>query len=116
VKLLFDENLSPRLIELLRSSYPDSQHVDPLGLRGQPDRAIWDHARQHGLTIVSKDNDFRQLSFLYGPPPKVIWLVVANAGTATVAGLLLDRIEVVREYLVDPEAGLLVLELNPLRV
>lgn len=46
-----------------------------------PDLQIWQYALEHGLTIVSKDNDFRQLSFLYGPPPKVIWLSVGNAGT-----------------------------------
>jgi len=34
------------------------------------DRDIWDHARQAGLVIVSKDNDFQQMSFVFGAPPK----------------------------------------------
>lgn len=41
----------------------------------------WDYAGFHGFVIVSKDNDFRQLSFLKGPPPKVVWLSIGNAGT-----------------------------------
>jgi predicted nuclease of predicted toxin-antitoxin system len=111
MRLLFDENLSPRLVGLLASAYPGSQHVDSIGLRGQPDRAIRDYAREHSLIIVSKDNDFRQLSFLLGPPPKVIWLAVGNAGTQAIARLLLTRLETVREYWDDRKAGLLVLEL-----
>jgi predicted nuclease of predicted toxin-antitoxin system len=38
--------------------------------------------------VVSKDNDFRQRSFLRGAPPKVVWLSVGNAGTARIADLL----------------------------
>lgn len=34
--------------------------------------------------VVSKDSDFRQLAFLFGPPPKVMWLRVGNASTARV--------------------------------
>ncbi len=37
VKLLFDENLSPRLVELLQEVYPESQHVHDLGLGGVDD-------------------------------------------------------------------------------
>ena len=34
MKLLFDENLSPRLVHALESEYPNSAHVRALGLRG----------------------------------------------------------------------------------
>ncbi|MGH8729532.1 MAG: DUF5615 family PIN-like protein [Burkholderiales bacterium] len=70
--------------------FPDSQHVDGAGLRGQPDTAVWQHARQYGFAIVSKDDDFRQLSFLHGAPPKVIWLSVGNAGTNAILTCLLS--------------------------
>ncbi len=69
MRLLLDENLSPRLVELLSAAYPGSEHVGAAGLRAQPDQAVWDYARTHSLIIVSKDNDFRQLSFLVGAPP-----------------------------------------------
>lgn len=113
MKLLFDENLSPRLVALLHSEYPDSQHVDLAGLCGSPDARVWQYAKEHGLTIVSKDNDFRQMSFLHGPPPKVVWHSVGNAGTKVVARLLRGRADVLRGFLEVPEEGLLVLEMLP---
>ena len=113
MSLLFDENLSARLIHLLRVPYPGSTHVDTVSLGGQPDEVIWEYAGREGLAIVSKDNDFRQLSFLFGPPPKVIWLSVGNAGTEVIASLLEARRQTVDAFLNDPEEGLLVIELLP---
>jgi predicted nuclease of predicted toxin-antitoxin system len=52
------------------------------------DSHVWNYARDNAFVIVSKDNDFRQRSFLDGAPPKVIWLSVGNAGTHTIADLL----------------------------
>ena len=81
MKLLFDENLGPRLVRQLARHFPGSTHLDAIGLHGKPDAEIWTYAREHGFVIVSKDDDFRQLSFLHGAPPKVVWLSVGNAGT-----------------------------------
>ena len=112
MSLLLDENLSPTLLDRLRPIFPGIQHVDLAGLRGQVDHTIWDFARDHGLAIVSKDNDFRQLAFLYGPPPKVIWLAVGNAGTAAIGRLLEERAGAIHDFLVAPDEALLVLELD----
>ena len=57
MKLLFDQNLSPRLPAQFADEFPDSAHVDPLGLIAADDDAVWNHARQHGLAIVTKDED-----------------------------------------------------------
>jgi predicted nuclease of predicted toxin-antitoxin system len=110
VKLLLDENLSSRLLELLAADFADSTHVERLGMRGASDAAIWAYAREHGYTIVSKDNDFRQQAFLHGPPPKVVWLSVGNAGTAAIAHLIRSHAETVRTFGADPEQSLLILE------
>ena len=88
MKLLFDENLSPRLCRLLADVYPGSAHVRDIGLRGADDERICSYARDYGFTVVSKDNDFRQRGFLRGAPPKVVWLSVGNAGTTRIADLL----------------------------
>ena len=37
MKLLLDENLSPRLLRKLESAYPGSEHVQGLGLQGRDD-------------------------------------------------------------------------------
>lgn len=110
MKLLFDENLSPKLVSILADEFPDSSHIELLGMRGATDRAVWDHAGEHGFTIVSKDNDFRQRAFLDGPPPKTIWLAVGNANTQQIAGLLRQRIERIESFVANAEEGLLVLD------
>lgn len=107
MKLLLDENLSHKLIPQLSQAFPGTSHVDTVGLHGQPDGAIWEYAAQHGFVVVSKDDDFRQLSFLQGPPPKIIWLVVGNAGSATIADLLLKSLELITAFVDRPEDALL---------
>lgn len=78
MKLLFDENLSPKLPRLLAAKFPDSKHVRDLGLKGQPDGEIWQFAGSQGLVIVSKDKDFYERAILFGAPPKFIWLALGN--------------------------------------
>ena len=72
MKLLFDENLSPKLPRLLAELFPGSTHVRDCGLTGQSDEDIWRYAIANGFIIVSKDADFHQRTLLYGPPPKLV--------------------------------------------
>jgi predicted nuclease of predicted toxin-antitoxin system len=88
MKLLFDQNLSPRLVHRLADIYADSVHIREVGLRDADDAVIWDYAKLHGFTIVSKDSDFQQRSLLYGSPPKFIWLRVGNCPVKTIEDLL----------------------------
>jgi predicted nuclease of predicted toxin-antitoxin system len=88
MKLLFDQNLSPRLPRLLADLYPDSVHVREVGLRQADDADVWEYAKQEGFVIVSKDSDFQQRSLLYGSPPKFIWLRVGNCPVKTIEDLL----------------------------
>ena len=78
MKLLLDENLSPKLPRLLAALFPGSAHVRECGLLGKTDEDVWEYARANGFTIVSKDSDFQQRSLLYGHPPKLVWLRVGN--------------------------------------
>jgi predicted nuclease of predicted toxin-antitoxin system len=110
VKLLLDENLSFRLGAQLASAFPGSAHVDSVGLHAQADSAIWNFARGNGFAIVSKDDDFRQLSFLHGAPPKVIWLSVGNATTDTILRILNDKSPTIEAFDNDPVESLLILE------
>lgn len=110
--LLFDENLSSRLTGLLSSDFPDSRHVEAEGLKARPDREIWEFAGAKAWVIVSKDNDFRQLAFLLGAPPKVVQLRVGNAGTVRIAALLRGSRSRIEQFAADPEESLLVLSLG----
>jgi predicted nuclease of predicted toxin-antitoxin system len=112
VKLLFDENVSPKLPQVLANEYPGSVHVTSVGLRGADDQPIWDYARAQGFAIVSKDTDFRERSFVEGFPPKVIWLDVGNAGTAMIADLLRRERQRVEAFEQQAETSFLILSLG----
>jgi predicted nuclease of predicted toxin-antitoxin system len=107
--LLLDENLAARLAGDLADLYPGSLHVGGRGLAGGSDRAIWQHARDHGLVIVTKDEDFQRLSVLHGAPPKVIWIRLGNCSTADVAQLLTERRSEIARFIADEEPAFLAL-------
>ena len=109
MKLLFDENLSPKLVTLLSDCFPASVHVRDVGLASAADPIVWQYAIKHGLTIVSKDEDFHHLSFLRGAPPKVIGIHTGNSSTKLVAQLLRDRIKQVEAFELDETAAFLAL-------
>lgn len=109
MKLLLDQNLSHRLCALLAHSFPSTAHVRGYGSQSAADEAIWAFAREHGYTIVSKDEDFHQRSFLYGHPPKVVWLRVGNCSTDQIAAILHRHEEGLRAFEADPEASFLIL-------
>jgi len=98
VRLLFDENLSPRLPGLLAEIYPGSEHVQNCGLSRASDTGVWEYAKTHGFTIVSKDSDFQERSILWGSPPKVIWLRTRNCKSADVAELLRNARAIVEQF------------------
>jgi predicted nuclease of predicted toxin-antitoxin system len=109
VKLLFDQNLSRHLVRQLAVEYPESRHVTDVDLDTATDAEIWSWAGEHGFVIVSKDSDFRQLAFLYGPPPKAIWLRMGNASTLDIFNVLRDHLEVVEHFEATEDEALLVL-------
>jgi len=109
VKLLFDENLSPRLVGGLTDVFPGSVHVRDIGLARATDAAIWAYAREHDFTIVSKDSDFHQVSFLRGPPPKVIWIRRGNCTTTDIETLLRFNRTGIRAFVSESGAAFLAL-------
>ena len=70
------------------------------------------HAGAEGFVVVSKDADFRQLAFLHGPPPKVVWLRVGNVSTDAIHELLAASVDVLRAFDSSEEEALLVLDGN----
>jgi len=107
--LLLDQNLSAQLLLDLSSAFPGSAHVRELGLAEADDEAIWRHAARHGFTILTKDADFHQMSFLRGAPPKVIWIRLGNASTESLRTLLRSRTADLLSFGDDPETALLTL-------
>jgi len=63
-----------------------------------------------GITVVSKDSDFHQMSLLYGHPPKGVWLRCGNVPIGTIAHLLREHQAAMRRFHAVPDAAFLVLE------
>jgi predicted nuclease of predicted toxin-antitoxin system len=107
VKLLFDQNLSPRLATRLQDLFPNSSHVFWVGLDQAEDVEVWEYARQNGYLVVTKDVDFSELSTLQGFPPKVIWLQLGNCTTGQVERLLRLHYEAIRQLTESESIGIL---------
>lgn len=73
-QFLIDANLPSRLVLW---NHPDFElvvnHCD-----SWPDSVVWEYARVHNLTIVTKDADFSERIMLSEPPPRVVLLKVGN--------------------------------------
>jgi predicted nuclease of predicted toxin-antitoxin system len=110
MKLLFDHNLSPRLIERIKDIYPNASHVSLLSMDQASDEAIWLYAKTNEYIIVTKDSDFNDLSILIGFPPKVIWIQIGNCTTSDIEILLRNYYEVIVEFESDYNSGILLLE------
>ncbi len=57
MKLLYDQNLSFKLVSNLKDLYPDSVHVREIGFARATDLAIWGYAAENDFVVVSKDDD-----------------------------------------------------------
>jgi predicted nuclease of predicted toxin-antitoxin system len=112
LKLLLDENLSPRLIASISDLYPGSAHVEECGLVNTPDDKVWDYAGENGFAIVTKDSDFSELSVLRGSPPKVIWLRIGNCTTVRAGFLLRDAFSRIQDFLNAEDENCLVISLQ----
>ena len=101
MKLLFDQNISFKIVSKLKDMYSEARQVRELGLENSTDREIWEYAKRNDYTVVTFDADFYDMSNLYGHPPKIIWLRTGNRRTSDLAKLLIDRSVIIQEFLTD---------------
>jgi predicted nuclease of predicted toxin-antitoxin system len=109
MKLLFDENLSPKLPNRLGDIFPNSLHVRDIGMKATIDPIVWDHAKNNDFIIVSKDADMHDLSLVFGNPPKVIWLRLGNCSTLQVENVLRRDFNAIKLFYEDDILSLLAL-------
>lgn len=112
MNLPFDQNLSFELVESLIDLFPGSTHVGAAGLSRSPDPEIWIYAASHDFMIVSKDDDFRQLSMLRGAPPRVVWLQVGNCSTSQIEQLLRRRYPAIESFSRSAEPTFLIVRMD----
>jgi len=107
VKLLLDENLSPRLARRINDLFDGSIHVRSVGSKQTPDREIWDFARLNGFAILTADADFQDLAVSFGHPPKIIVLKGCDYGNAMAEALIRSPAIRVAHFLADEERAVL---------
>lgn len=110
MKLLFDQNLSRKLVNRLADIFPESSHVQFHGLAEKTDTEIWEFAKLNDFCIVTQDADFAERSRLYGSPPKVMWLRCGNVPTYKVEELIRMGSEAIQELWVNTDLHCLELQ------
>lgn len=112
MKLLFDQNISFRIIKKLEKFFPNANQVRSCGLENKTDIEIWKFAKDNDYSIVTYDADFYDLTILKGHPPKVIWLRTGNTSTNFLADPLIKNQDVINNFLKSKDwAGIGCLEL-----
>jgi predicted nuclease of predicted toxin-antitoxin system len=99
VKLLFDQNISFRIISKIIVDFPDAKQVRHLGIENYSDTEIWKYAKENDFTIITFDADFYDLSNLKGHPPKIIWLRFGNTKTDFLAGIINLRNSIIKDFM-----------------
>jgi predicted nuclease of predicted toxin-antitoxin system len=107
MKLLFDQNISFRILKTLPDVFEGSSHVVKEGLKNSSDLEIWEYARLHDFIIVTQDSDFNDLFLLKGFLPKILWFQTGNVGTYELSLILNNRLIEIVDFTRDEGLGCL---------
>ena len=110
MKLLFDENISYRIVKKVQKFFPESTHVNLHSLSAVNDESVWVFAKNHKFTIVTNDSDFNDFSLIWGFPPKIIWLRTGNTYTQHIVDILIEKKKIIDKFINDEENGVLIFE------
>ena len=99
MKLLFDQNISFRLIERISNLYPDAKQVRELGLENVTDNEILEFAKKNDYSIATFDSDFCDLNILKGFPPKIIWIRTGNTTTKNLEIIMKNKYERIKSFM-----------------
>jgi predicted nuclease of predicted toxin-antitoxin system len=99
MRLLFDQNISFRILKMIENDFPEAKQVRELGLDNKSDLGIWNFAKANHLTIVTFDADFFDLTVLKGHPPKIIWIRSGNTSTAFLAELIIRNKDTIQRFI-----------------
>lgn len=112
MNLLFDQNISPKIVKQLAGLFPDAKQVRHVGLEDAPDILIFEFARKNNFAIVTFDSDYVDLHVVKGMPPKIIWMRTGNLTTKFVADLLISNVELIKRFLKSDQVEDGILEIN----
>jgi predicted nuclease of predicted toxin-antitoxin system len=117
MKILFDQNISHRVISKISDAFPEIRqiiHVKDVGLFEANDFIIWEYAKNNDYCIITQDDDFTKLYLLKGYPPKIIWLRAGNVSNDVIAETLIDRKKWIIQFLIEDKSSIGLLEIYKL--
>jgi predicted nuclease of predicted toxin-antitoxin system len=101
VKLLFDQNISHRVVSKLLNDFPDARHVRDFNMQFATDIEIWNFAKENEFTLITFDADFNNFVILKGHPPKVIWLRFGNTLSQNLVKKIIDFKSIITLFVTD---------------
>jgi predicted nuclease of predicted toxin-antitoxin system len=107
LKLLFDQNISPKIVKQLEDIFPEAKQVRHLGLENASDIQIFEFAKKNGYAVVTFDSDFVDLNIIKGFPPKIVWLKTGNLTTKAISELIRKKQMVIQTFLKSEENEIL---------
>lgn len=105
MRLLFDQNISHKILKHLPDKYGYSTSIKQENLINAPDKQIWEFARINNYIIVTQDSDFNDLNSLFGFPPKIIWIRTGNLKTEAIIELLIKYSADIEKFIEDKTHG-----------
>jgi predicted nuclease of predicted toxin-antitoxin system len=99
MRLLFDQNISFRLLKKISDLYPDAKQVRELSFENATDLEIFEFAIKNNYTIVTFDSDFCDLNSLKDFPTRIIWLRTGNTTTDHLASVFKKRYELISSFM-----------------
>ena len=105
MKLLFDQNISHRILKHLPEIFTGSTSVKGEGLLNADDEEIWEYAKKKGYTIITQDSDFNDLNSLNGFPPKIVWVRTGNLSTKQLVDILVGRFSDIEGFINNSKYG-----------
>ncbi len=110
MKLLFDQNMSPKLPARLVDLSSGAAHVRQFHSESAPDTYLWEHAKDNNFAIATKDVDFSERPLLYGFPPKVVWFKRGNCSASEMEIILRKHADGIKKFFADDSSGLFVIQ------
>jgi len=105
IKLLFDQNISYRIVKHLLDVFLESKQVKMVGLENKTDIEIWQYAKNNDYIIVTFDADFYDIGLVNDFPPKILWLRTGNLATIEIAEKLNSDVTNISDFLKNTEQG-----------
>jgi predicted nuclease of predicted toxin-antitoxin system len=112
-RLLFDQNLSPRLVNQVADRFQGSLHVLDVGLSVAPNAEVLEFAHGQDLVVVTKDKDFADLVTSRGNGPRILWVMLGNVTTDEISKAILDDADSIHRLLDDPDVQIVQLTRRP---